>query len=148
MAISGSARSIENNTKQLTPRTLDIVRSTRGVKSAYPMLIVFSHWKLDNGDEKTVQIVGYDAEHNIGRPWKFCADSPKTSPNRVPSPWIRPRNTNSMTRISAQPWKSVQVQARVVGVTDGIRSFRATPCSSPVSGGTRSFGHLPTDAIR
>src|SRR5205823_3160023 len=57
--------------KQLPPRTLDLVRSTRGVKEAHPLLIVFAKWKLESGAEKTVQIVGYDAEHGTGRPWRI-----------------------------------------------------------------------------
>src|SRR5947209_8270864 len=32
--------------KLLNPRVLEIVRATRGVKSAHPMLIIFSKWKL------------------------------------------------------------------------------------------------------
>ena len=35
--------------KILNARVLDIVRETRGVKSAHPMLIVFSKWKLQKG---------------------------------------------------------------------------------------------------
>src|SRR6187431_888375 len=46
--------------KQLSPRTRDLVQATRGVKAAHPILIVFSKWKLENGAEKTVQIVGYN----------------------------------------------------------------------------------------
>src|SRR5471030_1254502 len=55
--------------KPLNLRVLEIARSTRGVRAAYPMLTVFSKWKLgeyakelrpeDVGAEKTVQIVGY-----------------------------------------------------------------------------------------
>src|SRR5436190_13764997 len=62
--------------KILNPRVVDTVRGTRGVKTVHPMLIVFSKWKLQSGAEKTVQVVGYDANEGVGRPWKLLCGFP------------------------------------------------------------------------
>ena len=133
--------------KQLSPRSLDVVRSTRGVKSAHPMLIVFSHWKLDNGDEKTVQIVGYDTEHKIGRPWRLLRGFAED----LSEPGAVTADTTSQRKLDNADLGSTmeigQVQAHVVGITDGIRSFQGNPMLFTGMDNARSFGHLPTDAI-
>lgn len=133
--------------KQLPTRTLDIVRSTRGVKAAHPMLIVFSHWKLENGDEKTVQIVGYDAERGMGRPWRLLCGFAKD----LSEPGAVTLDSTAQHKLdNADLGTSMevgQVQAHVVGVTDGIRSFQGNPMLFAGLDNARSFGHLPTDAI-
>ena len=133
--------------KQLPTRTLDIVRSTRGVKAAHPMLIVFSHWKLKSGDEKTVQIVGFDSERGIGRPWvllrgfsKDLAEPGGVTLDATSQRKLDNADLGAFTEIG-------QVQAHVVGVTDGIRSFQGNPMLFTDLNNARSFGHLPSDAI-
>ncbi len=141
--------------KQLSPRTLDIVQSTRGVKEAHPILIVFSKWKLDNGAEKTVQIVGYDVEHDpehggdrgVGRPWRLLRgfsedlDQPgAVTVDATAQHKLDDADLGATTEIG-------QVEAHVVGVTDGIRSFQGNPMLFTDLDNARSFGHLPSDAI-
>ena len=137
--------------KQLSPRTLDLVQSTRGVKEAHAILIVFSKWKLENGAEKTVQIVGYDvehgSEHGVGRPWRLLRgfsedlDAPgAVTVDATAQRKLDEADLGSTTEIG-------QVQARVVGVTDGIRSFQGNPMLFTDLDNARSFGHLASDAI-
>lgn len=135
--------------KQLAPRTLDLVRSTRGVKSANPMLIVFSKWKLQSGAEKTVQIVGFDAspEHGVGGPWRlvrgFADDLDEPGAVTIDSTAqakLDDADLGTETEVGS-------VEARVVGVTDGIRSFQGNPMMFTDMNNARSFGHLPFDAV-
>lgn len=133
--------------KQLESHTLDLVRSTRGVKSASPMLIVFSKWKLESGAEKTVQIVGYDAEVGVGGPWRllrgFAAD--------LNAPGAMTVDTTAQAKLDDADLGSTtevgNVEARVVGVTDGIRSFQGNPMMFTDLNNARSFGHMSSDAV-
>ena len=133
--------------KQLPPRTLDLVRSTRGVKQANPMLIVFSKWKLESGAEKTVQIVGYDADRGVGQPWRLLRGFSKdlddygaVTVDATAQRKLDNADLGTMTEIG-------QVQAKVVAVTDGIRSFQGNPMVFTDLDNARSFGHLPSDAV-
>lgn len=135
--------------KQLEPRTLDLVRSTRGVKSANPLLIVFSKWKLLSGAEKTVEVVGFDAspDHGVGGPWRLLRgfaddldDPGAMTVDTTAQEKLDDADLGSMTEVG-------DVEARVVGVTDGIRSFQGNPVLFTDLNNARSFGHLPFDAV-
>jgi len=133
--------------KILNSNVLNTVRSTRGIKSAYPMLIVFSKWKLEGGAEKTVQIVGYDVGHGVGRPWNvlygFGDDLDAPGAVSVDSTACRKLDNadiGSTTEIG-------QVSAQVVAVTDGIRSFQGNPMIFTDLNNARSFGHMNSDAM-
>jgi putative ABC transport system permease protein len=133
--------------KMLNPRVLDIARSTRGVRAAYPMLIVFSHWKLDVGAEKTVQIVGYDVDHKLGRPWQMLCGFPDdlSAPGAVTVDTTAARKLDNATIDTTT--QIGQISARVIGVTDGIRSFQGNPMLFTDLDNARSFGHLSSDAM-
>lgn len=133
--------------KLLNPRALDIARSTRGVRAAYPMLVVFSKWRLDGGADKTVQIVGYDVEHGMGRPWRLLQGSPLD----LDEPGAIAIDTTAQHKLDDATVGKVtevgDVAARVVALTDGIRSFQGNPMIFTDLNNARSFGHLGTDAI-
>lgn len=131
----------------LHPRVLDIVRSTRGVKTAAPMLVVFASWKLKKGSSKTVQIVGYDVAEGTGRPWKVLSGFPDEldDPGAVTVDITAARKLDeadigSTTEIAG-------VRATVVGMTDGIRSFQGNPMVFTSLENARSFGHYARDAV-
>ena len=131
----------------VNPQVLDIARSTRGVAEAYPMLIVFSDWKLDIGSEETVQIIGYDVEHKLGQPWQMMSGDldDLSAPGAVTIDTTAQlkldyATINSLTQIG-------QINAKVVGVTDGIRSFQGNPVLFTDLDNARSFGHLSLDAM-
>ncbi len=133
--------------KILNPNVLNTVRSTRGIKSANPMLIVFSKWKLESGAEKTVQIVGYDVDHKVGRPWNlvYGFDDDLDQPGAVTVDTTAVRkldnaDVGTTTEIG-------QVRAEVVAISDGIRSFQGNPMVFTDMNNARSFGHLNSDAV-
>jgi len=132
--------------KVLDSRVPDIVRSTRGVKAAHPMLIDFSQWKLKVGAEKTVQVMGYDVEQGVGRPWRMLQGFPEelSQPGAVTVD-----TTGSRVLDGADMGTTAEiggVQARVVGITDGIRSFQGNPMIFTDIQNARSFGHFRHDA--
>jgi len=133
--------------KVLNPRVMDVVRSTRGVKSANPMLIVFSKWKLEVGAEKTVQIVGYDVERRVGEPWRMlCGFSEELN-----TPGAVTVDTTARRKLDNADigWTTEigRVKAQVVGVTDGIRSFQGNPMLFTDMDNARSFGRMRPDAM-
>jgi putative ABC transport system permease protein len=131
----------------LNPSVLDIVRSKRGVKSADPMLIVFSKWKLESGALKTVQIIGYDTQRGTGRPWEMSSGFPEDleRPGAVTVD-STDRRKLGVTDLSYTT-EIGQVKAEVVGFTRGIRSFQGNPVVFTDLMNARSFGHLPSNAI-
>ncbi len=133
--------------KDLNPRVLDTVRSTRGVKSVHPMLIVFSHWKLRTGAEKTVQIVGYDVDQGIGRPWKLL----RGYPDDLNEPGAISVDTTAWHKLDDCDLGFTttigQIRAQVVAITDGIRSFQGNPMLFTDLNNARSFGHFGVDTI-
>jgi len=133
--------------KILNARVLDTVRSTRGVKSVHPILIVFSKWKLQVGSEKTVQIVGYDVDQKIGRPWKVL----RGFPDDLDEPGAVTVDTTAWRKLdNADMGYSTeigQVKAHVVAITDGIRSFQGNPMLFTDLNNARSFGHLSSTAV-
>jgi putative ABC transport system permease protein len=133
--------------KLLNPSVLQTVRAVRGVKSAHPLLIVFSKWKLAVGAEKTVQIVGYDVDQGVGQPWRmltgFAADLKEPGAITVDTTACKKldnADVGSTTEIG-------QVRAQVVGLTDGIRSFQGNPMIFTDLNNARSFAHQSADAI-
>ncbi len=133
--------------KMLNPHVLELARSTRGVSAAYPMLIVFSDWKLGVGAEETVQIVGYDVDHELGRPWQMMCGFPED----LSAPGAVTIDTTARQKLDGAGLDSDtqigQISARVVGVTDGIRSFQGNPMLFTDLDNARSFGHLSMDAM-
>jgi len=133
--------------KLLRPGTLEFVRSTRGVSTASPMLIVFSKWRLQSGAEKTVQVVGYDVSSKVGEPWRML----RGFPGDLDQPGAVTVDTVSQGRLDGvdigAPCEIGQVAGQVFGVTDGIRSFQGNPVVFTDIVNARSFGRLRSDAI-
>lgn len=133
--------------KILNSRVLDTVRSTRGVKSVHPMLIVFSKWKLQVGAEKTVQVVGYDVDQGVGKPWKLL----RGFPDELDEPGAVTVDTTAWRKLDDADMGSIteigQVKAKVVAITDGIRSFQGNPMLFTDLNNARSFGRLNSTAV-
>ncbi|MFH0939418.1 MAG: ABC transporter permease [Planctomycetota bacterium] len=133
--------------KQLNPGVLELVRATRGVKSAAPLLLVFSQWRLEGGAEKTVQIVGYDVAGGVGRPWQLLTGFS----DELDDPGAVTIDTTAQRKLDHADVGSTteigNIRAQVVGITDGIRSFQGNPMIFTDLNNARSFGHLNSDAV-
>jgi putative ABC transport system permease protein len=133
--------------KILNPRVMELVKSTRGIQTASPMLIVFSKWKLKTGAEKTVQVIGYDAPNGPGKPW-ILLGSYLTD---LESPGAITVDTTAQKKLdNAEIGHATQVggvNVRVVGITDGIRSFQGNPVIFTDLDNARSFNRMRPDAV-
>jgi putative ABC transport system permease protein len=108
-------------------RKLNQVRAIPGVKDAEKYIAHWTQWKLPNGSEESVQIVGFNVDSNLGRPWNLVQSRVEDlkSPNAIILDELY-KEKLGVTQIN----QVVEInghRARVVGFTRGIRSFTTSP---------------------
>jgi putative ABC transport system permease protein len=108
-------------------RKLNQVRAVPGVKDAEKYIAHWTQWKLPNGSEESVQIVGFNVDSNLGRPWNLVQGRVQDlkSPNAIILDELYKEKlgvtqVNQVVEINGH-------RARVVGFTRGIRSFTTSP---------------------
>lgn len=108
-------------------RKLNQVRAVPGVKDAEKYIAHWTQWKLPNGSEESVQIVGINVDSNLGRPWNLVQGRVEDlkNPNAIVLDELY-KEKLGVTRVN----QIVEInghRARVVGFTHGIRSFTTSP---------------------
>jgi putative ABC transport system permease protein len=108
-------------------RKLNQVRAVSGVEDAEKYIAHWTQWKLPNGSEESVQIVGINVESNLGRPWNLVQGRVEDlkNPNAIILDELY-KEKLGVTRVN----QIVEInghRARVVGFTHGIRSFTTSP---------------------
>jgi putative ABC transport system permease protein len=108
-------------------RKLYTVRATPGVAEAEKYIVRFSRWKRDDGQEEAIQIVGVNPESNLGQAWNIVEGRRED---------LKVDDSVMVDRIYFQKLgvsrlgDSVEIagrRARVVGLTQGIRTFTTSP---------------------
>jgi len=98
-----------------------------GVERVEKLAINFVNWKLPSGSQESAQIVGFDLQSGMGGPWNLVAGSIEA---------LRGDDTVIVDRLYLEKLgirrvgDSVEIngrRARVVGLTEGIRSFTTAP---------------------
>ena len=137
--------------KVIGTQQLDKVRSTPGVAWAYPALIVFAQWKFlegeRNGEETTVQVVGFEAGSGVGEPWNMSAGFPGDlkSPGHISiDATMRDRLDNAGLGTLAE---INGIRVKVAGLSDGIRSFQGNPMVFADLDTARSIGRLRAEDL-
>ncbi len=114
-------------TMPLNERELYLVRSVPGVAHAEALLVQFAIWKKPGGGDESVLIVGSDLNTGLAGPWNIVAGHLED---------LRRPDTVMIDRLFAQTLgvsalgTTVEIRdqrARVVGFTQGIRSFTTNP---------------------
>ena len=108
-------------------RKLNQVRAVSGVEDAEKYIAHWTQWKLPNGSEESVQIVGINVDSNLGRPWNLVQGRIEDlkNPNAIILDELY-KEKLGVTRVN----QVVEInghRARVVGFTHGIRSFTTSP---------------------
>ena len=103
------------------------VAETPGVASAERMILAFGQFKLPDGGTQGVQVVGIENDARLLAPWNVVAgdarrigDVDGIVVDRTEFAKLRIEDVGARREISGS-------RARVVGLTDGIRSFTTSP---------------------
>jgi putative ABC transport system permease protein len=104
-------------------RKLYTVRATPGVAEAQNYIVRFSRWKRDDGQEEAIQVVGVNPESTMGQAWNIVAGKREDLKvddsvfvDRIYFPKLGVTGLGDTGEILGH-------RARVVGLTQGIRSF-------------------------
>jgi putative ABC transport system permease protein len=108
-------------------RKLYTVRATPGVAEAEKYIVRFSQWKRADGQEEAIQIVGFNPESKMGLPWNVVAgriDDLKVNNSvfvdKIYFAKLGVKKLGDVVEIRNH-------RARVVGLTQGIRTFTTSP---------------------
>lgn len=102
-------------------------RAIPGVARAEKYVVHFSEWKLPNGDRQNCEIIAFDPDSDLGGPWNIVEGSRDD---------LRQPNTVMIDRFYAERLGATKIgttveiaraRAKVVGFTEGIRTFTTTP---------------------
>ena len=108
-------------------RKLTTVLATPGVQAASTYLARFAQWQRPDGEQQSVQVVGFDPDAPLGGPWNIVAgrvSDLKAADNVFIDEIYRDRL--GITHLG-QVVELAGRRARVVGYTRGIRSFTTSP---------------------
>ncbi len=108
-------------------RKLYQVRAVAGVAEAQKFLTRWTQWKQPNGHQESVQIVGFNPDSALGRPWNLVEGHVEDlkAPDAVVVDEIYKKKLG-VTRIG-ELFEVGGHRARVVGFTRGIRAFTTSP---------------------
>ena len=108
-------------------RKLYQVRAVPGVREAQKFIARWTQWKRADGREESVQIVGFDPDSSLGRPWNLVEGSvvDLKRPDAVVMDEIYKQKLG-VSRVG-ELFEIRGHRARVVGFTRGIRSFTTSP---------------------
>src|SRR5215471_16821178 len=108
-------------------RKLYQVRAVSGVQEAEKLVVRWTQWKRSDGREESVQIVGFDPNSRLARPWNLVEGTVEDlkRPDAVIMDEIYKRKLG-VEKIG-ELFEIRGHRARVVGFTHGIRSFTTSP---------------------
>ena len=108
-------------------RKLNQVRAVPGVADAQKLISQWTQWKLHDGSQESVQIIGFDPNSPLGAPWNLVEGRVEDlkDPDAVILDELYKQKLGVM-RIG-EIFEVRGHRARVVGFTRGIRSFTTSP---------------------
>jgi len=140
--VSKGASSFEDLTL-LDIRTRDRLPNVKGVAKVIPVAIGFADWRQKDSKVKPVFVVGSDLDSGALKPWNLVEGSVDAlrsndaiAVDRTYFDNLGVSGIGSTAEIRGQP-------ARVVAVTDGIRSFTTTPYVFAEFSRARAYIGLP-----
>ena len=116
-----------------------------GVVAAEKYTLFFVPWKLPSGAQESVQIVGFNPQTDLGGPWNLTAGSIAD---------LRGEDTVIVDEVYRQKLgvthlgQTVEIfgrRARIVGFTQGIRSFTTSPYVFTSFKNSQNYIGLPVD---
>jgi putative ABC transport system permease protein len=124
--VSKGATSFEDMTL-IDVKDRDRLPGVKGVGQVVPVLIGFADWRLTNGREKPVFVIGSDLDTRALVPWNL-ADGSLDSLRSANAVAVDRTYFSDLGVTGIGSTAEIRGQrARVAAVTDGIRSFTTTP---------------------
>src|SRR5580704_16853790 len=108
-------------------RKLNQVRAVPGVEGAEKYIVQFVQWKNPNGSETSVQVVGFNVDSSLGRPWNLVQG--EVEDLKTPDAIILDELYKEKLGVDhvGEVFEMGGHRARVVGFTHGIRAFTTSP---------------------
>ena len=104
------------------------VLATPGVAHAEKFIAYWSQWKRPDGGKESVLIVGFNPDSDLGRPWNLVVGKPEDV--KLADTIIADKIYFKKLGITGRLGETVEIRgrrARLVGITEGIRSFTTSP---------------------
>jgi putative ABC transport system permease protein len=120
-------------------------RATPGVAVAEKFIVRFSIWKQADGSQHNCEVVGLDPDSSMGRPWNVVEGDVRSL--KLPDTVIVDRFYLSKLGVS-RVGDAVEirgVRARVVGFTEGIRTFTTSPLAFTSFKSAQRYGPVDQD---
>ena len=126
-------------------RKLNQVRAVAGVADAQKVIAHWTQWKRHDGGEESVQIVGFNVDDNLERPWNLVEGRVEDmkSPDAIILDELYKQKLG-VTRVG-EVFEIGGHRARVVGFTRGIRSFTTSPYVFTTFKNAQSYARLRED---
>ncbi len=123
------------------------VRETPGVGRAERMILAFGQFKLPDGGTQGVQVVGLDDNPRLLRPWNVVEGDPRRISDVDGIVVDRTEFAKLQIAALGERREISDARARVVGLTDGIRSFTTSPFVFTNLDTARTYARLPATAL-
>ena len=126
-------------------RKLNQVRAVPGVGDAQKLIARWTQWKRHDGGQDSVQIVGFNVDDTMERPWNLVEGSVEDlkSPDAVILDQLYKQKLG-VTGVG-EVFEIGGHRARVVGFTRGIRSFTTSPYVFTTFKNAQNFAALRED---
>jgi putative ABC transport system permease protein len=126
-------------------RKLYQVRAVPGVAEAQKFLTRWTQWKQPNGHQESVQIVGFNPDSTLGRPWNLVEGRVEDlkAPDAVIVDEVYQQKLG-VTRLG-EVFEVGGHRARVVGFTRGLRAFTTSPYVFTTFKRAQDYTALPED---
>ena len=108
-------------------RKLNQVRAVPGVEAAEKLISQWTQWKLHDGSQESVQVVGFNPDSALGGPWDLVEG--RVEDLKAPDAVILDEIYKQKLGVThvGEVFEVRGHRARVVGFTRGIRSFTTSP---------------------
>jgi putative ABC transport system permease protein len=126
-------------------RKLNQVRAVPGVEDAEKYIVQFVQWKHPNGSETSVQVVGFNVDSSLGRPWNLVQG--EVEDLKTPDAIILDELYKEKLGVDhvGEVFEMGGHRARVVGFTHGIRAFTTSPYIFTTFKNAQDYTHLRED---
>jgi len=126
-------------------RKLYQVRAVPGVAEAQKLNTRWTQWKSHDGRQESVQIVGFNPDSTLGRPWHLVAG--RVEDLKAPDAIIVDELYKQKLGVTSigEVFEMNGRRARVVGLTHGIRAFTTSPYVFTTFKRSQDYTGLPED---